>query len=381
MLFEQNIVKRCWVEIDLSQLRENYRIVKEAFPADTQIMGVVKADAYGHGDVVVAQLLEEFGVRLFAVSNIHEAIGLRQAGIVGEILILGYTPFELAEQLYIYDLTQTLLSEEYAEQLSRATEHRLKVQFAIDTGMNRIGLHSSDAEACAEAIRKYAKCFDMRGIFTHLCVADGKKKEDIVFTERQMTLFAAVAGKVSDLELSYVHGLNSAGALYHYERAKENALGGIVRLGIVFYGLHADRENPLPQGISPALTWKTVVSMVKTVRAGETIGYGRSYTAERDVRVATLPIGYADGYDRGLSNKGYVLIRGRKARVLGRICMDQMMVDVTEIPEVAMGDEVILIGQSGTEKITADDMGAMLDTIGYEIVCDISKRVERLYLA
>ena len=136
MLFEQNIVKRCWVEIDLSQLRENYRIVKEAFPADTQIMGVVKADAYGHGDVVVAQLLEEFGVRLFAVSNIHEAIGLRQAGIVGEILILGYTPFELAEQLYIYDLTQTLLSEEYAEQLSRATEHRLKVQFAIDTGMN-----------------------------------------------------------------------------------------------------------------------------------------------------------------------------------------------------------------------------------------------------
>ena len=121
--------------------------------------------------------------------------------------------------------------------------------------------------------------------------------------------------------------------------------------------------------------------MVKTVRAGETIGYGRSYTAERDVRVATLPIGYADGYDRGLSNKGYVLIRGRKARVLGRICMDQMMVDVTEIPEVAMGDEVILIGQSGTEKITADDMGAMLDTIGYEIVCDISKRVERLYLA
>lgn len=380
MLLEQDVIKRCWVEINLSQLRENYRIVKNLLSADAQIMGVVKADAYGHGDVVVARLLEEMGVRLFAVATLGEAIGLRQAGIGGEILILGYTPPELAEEIYTYNITQTLLSEEYAEALSCATTRRLKVQFAIDTGMNRIGLDGEEAEACAEAIRKYAKCFDMQGIFTHLCVADSTEEDDIIFTERQMELFAAVAERVDDLAMPYVHCLNSAGGIYHYEKARGLGLGGIVRLGIVLYGLHPDRSNPLPKGIAPALSWKTVVSIAKSIHAGETVGYGRTYTAEKDLRVATLPVGYADGYNRGLSGKGYVLIHGKRARILGRVCMDQMMVDVSEIPEVAPGDEVILLGQSGAERITADDMGAMLDTIGYEIVCDISKRVERLYL-
>ena len=379
MFSEQTIIKRSWVEIDLFRLKENYRIVTEALSADAQIMAVVKAKAYGHGDVVVARLLEEMGVRLFAVSNIREAVGLRKAGIGGEILILGYTPMELAEQLYKYNLTQTLLSEEYADLLFRATEHQLKVQVAVDTGMNRIGLDAEKADACAEKIRQYAERFDLQGIFTHLCTADSVKDGDIAFTERQMELFAAVAEKISDLSLPQVHCLNSAGGIYHYAKAKGRSRE-IVRLGIVLYGLHPDSNNPLPTGISPVLAWKTVISMVKTVREGESIGYGRSYTAEKDLRVATLPTGYADGYHRGLSNKGYVLIRGKRARILGRICMDQMMVDVTEIPDAVLGDEVVLIGQSGDEQITADDMGQMLGTIGYEIVCDISGRVDRLYL-
>ena len=198
MLFEQNITKRCWVEIDLSCLRENYRIVKDSLSADAQIIGVVKADAYGHGDVVVARLLEDMDVRVFAVSNIREAMGLRQAGIEGEILILGYTPVELAEQIYTYGFTQTLLSEEYAAALSRATDRRLKVQFAIDTGMKRIGLDGEDAEGCADTIRRYAERFDMQGIFTHLCVADSQERDNVLFTERQIDLFAAVAERVAD---------------------------------------------------------------------------------------------------------------------------------------------------------------------------------------
>lgn len=379
MFCERNGIKRSWVEIDLSQLKENYRLVKDSLSEDAQIMGVVKADAYGHGDVVVSRLLEKLGVKLFAVSNIREAIDLRQAGIGGEILILGYTPLEFAEQLYEYDVTQTLISEEYAKALCRATGHRLKVQFAIDTGMNRIGLDGENTDACAGVIRRYAEQFDVQGMFTHLCVADSTKEDDIAFTVRQMELFSAVAEKVSDLALLWVHCLNSAGGIYHYEKAK-GTIGRVVRLGIVLYGLHPDCDNPLPTGISPALSWKTVISMVKTVHAGEAIGYGRSYTAEKELCVATLPTGYADGYSRSLSGKGYVLIHGKKAKILGRICMDQMMVDVSEIPDASMGDEVILIGRSGEETITADDMGQWLGTIGYEVICDISGRVDRVYL-
>lgn len=380
MHMDSNIIKRSWVEIDLSQLKENYRIVKESLAEGAQIMGVVKANAYGHGDVVVARILEDMGVRLFAVATIGEAIGLRQAGIGGEILILGYTPPELAEQIYTYDITQTLVSEEYADVLCRATKHRLKVQVSVDTGMNRIGLEAMKVDDCAEKIRQYAEVFDLQGVFTHLCVADSRREEDMIFTEHQMELFSAIAEKISDLSLPQVHCLNSAGGIYHYAKTT-GVLGKIVRLGIVLYGLHPDYENSLPTGIAPALTWKTVISMVKTVCAGETIGYGRSYTAEKTLRVATLPTGYADGYHRCLSGKGYVLIRGKKARILGRICMDQMMVDVTDIPDAVLGDEVILIGRSGDEQITADDMGQMLGTIGYEIVCDISGRVDRLYLS
>lgn len=379
MFSQQNTIKRSWVEIDISQLEENYRIVKALLPSDAQIMGVVKADAYGHGDTVVARVLEKMGTCLFAVSNISEAILLRKADVGGAILVLGYTPVEMAELLYKYDITQALLSEEYAHLLYQSTTHKLKCQFAVDTGMNRIGLDGTDAKACSEVIRKYADLFDLNGIFTHLCVADSLAASDVAFTKRQMQMFARVAEGVSDLALPYIHCLNSAGALYHCEHEKGKA-GNIIRLGIVLYGLRPDCENPLPKGIAPVLTWKTVVSMVKNVHTGESIGYGRCYTAPKKLRVATLPTGYADGYSRALSGKGYVLIRGRKAPILGRICMDQMMVDVSDIPDVALGDEAVLLGKSGNEQFTADDMAKIIGTIGYEIVCNISKRVTRVYL-
>ncbi len=374
-----SMVRRSWAEVDLSQLCENYRIYRSAICDGMNVMAVIKADAYGHGDVRCALALQEDGVDIFAVSNIKEAIKIREGGVRGEILVLGYTPVELWKEILRYDITQTLVSEEYAEALSCVAQEKIKCQFAIDTGMNRIGLDAELPDDCDRVIRKYANLFSLNGIFTHLCVADGDSESEVGFTDRQRALFAGVAERIADLDLKYIHCMNSAGGLFH--STTKGYRGDIARLGIVLYGLKPDRSNTLPEGIMPVLTWKTVVSMVKTVKAGETIGYGRTYSVDRDMKIATLPTGYADGYNRLLSNKGYVLIKGKRADIVGRVCMDQMMVDVTDIADVAMGDEVILIGNSGCESITADDMAELVGTIGYEIVCDISKRVDREYVS
>lgn len=369
--------KRSWAEIDLSQIKRNYLLYKNSIGNDTEIIAVVKANAYGHGDVAVASALTEEGVKAFAVSNIDEAIRLRRGGITGEVTVLGYTPPSRADEIWEYGITQTLLSQEYADALISCTDKRLKAQFAVDTGMNRIGLYGSSPNECAEIIRRYADSFSLNGIFTHLCVADGDTPIEREFTRLQIERFACVADLVSDMRLPYIHCLNSAGGLYH--NRLPSSIGRIVRLGIVLYGLKPNAENALPRGISPALSWKTAVTMVKNVRAGETVGYGRAYLAERDIRLATFSTGYADGYLRALSNVGYVLINGKKAQVVGRVCMDQMMADVTNIPDVRMGDVATLLGESGDELITADEMAKTVGTIGYEIVCGISERVERVY--
>ena len=370
-------LRRSWAEIDLSRLCENYRIYKESVPAGMRVMGVVKADAYGHGDVRCALALEGVGAELFAVATIKEAVKLRVGGVRGEILILGYTPVELWEALVKYDLTQTLVSEEYAKALADVASEKVKCQFAIDSGMNRIGLDAEEPAECERIIREYAGKLNVNGIYTHLCVADGDSAEDVGFTGRQRALFGDVACRVADMGLQYVHCMNSAGGLFH---SADGFVGNIARLGIVLYGLKPDRSNTLPEGIKGVMTWKTSVAMVKTVHADETVGYGRTFRADKPVVVATLPTGYADGYNRLLSNKGYVLIKGKRANIIGRVCMDQMMVDVSDIDGVAMGDEVVLIGESGDEVITADDMAALVGTIGYEIVCDVSSRVDRVYL-
>lgn len=372
--------KRSWVEVDLKQLVLNLNTYKENLPQGTEIMAVIKADAYGHGDVCVAHALEQHGVHLFAVSNIDEAVGLRDAGITGEILILGYTSPKLASVLAARNIMQAIVSEEYVEALSRQNV-KVRCQFAIDTGMNRIGLNAENAKECADVIRKYKDALCVEGIFTHLCVADTAEPSCKAFTLEQIDKFIAVEEQVCDLNLPYVHCFNSAGGLYYLnDEEKLKKIDKIVRLGIIMYGLKPDESNCLPEQIRPALSWKSVVSVVKTVKKGETIGYGRTFTAERDLRVATVATGYADGYSRCLSNKGYVLIHGKKARILGRICMDQMMVDVTEIPDAKMGDAAVLIGKSGDEVYTADDMAKLLGTIGYEVVCGISKRVQRFYI-
>lgn len=362
--------QRSWVEINLSTLYRNLQTYSSQFSNITQIMAVVKADAYGHGDKVVAKFLSDHGVRHFAVSNIDEAIHIRTANVEGQILILGYTPMDRVEDLIKNDVTQTLLSEEYADKLA-ATGLPIKCQFAIDTGMRRIGLNADNPEHCENVIREYNHKLNLNGLFTHLCAADSPEQNE--FSEKQIRLFEEVSSRVSDLNLS-CHCMNSAGGLWH-----SSNVSCFTRLGIILYGLKPDYMNTLPEGINPALTWKSVVSMVKAVKPGDTIGYGRSYVVYHPMTIATIPTGYADGYPRLLSNKGYVLINGKKAPIVGRVCMDQMMVDVTDIPDVRFESEVVLIGESGEEVITADDLANMIGTIGYEIVCGISKRVDRVY--
>ena len=373
--------KRSWAEIDLNQVRLNYEIYKSNLPEGTELMLVMKADAYGHGDVRVALMFQELGVHMFAVSNIDEAVSLREAGINGEILILGYTSPLHARILYDKRLTQTIASEEYASALVRRNLP-IQCQFAVDTGMNRIGIDGDNPEACSVIIHRYAKRLKINGIFTHLCVADTDEKDNIAFTLEQMRKFKAVADSVKDLNLLYVHCCNSAAGLKYLSKYYEefSSVGKIVRLGIMLYGLKPDYSNTLPEGIHPALTWKSCITCVKQLHVGESVGYGRTFVSDHEMYIATVPTGYADGYDRHLSNAGHVLIHGKIAPIVGRICMDQLMVDVTEIPEAAMGDVVILLGKSGDLEYNADDMAHQLDTIGYEVLCNISKRVQRFYI-
>lgn len=378
-LYQEEVVNRMslsklrsWTEIELNKLEKNLELYRSHQTKSQSIMIVVKADAYGHGDRVVAKYLSKSGIRHFAVSNIDEAIHIRDAGAEGQVFILGYTPVERAEELVRYDISQALLSEDYAERLA-SQGLPVKCQFAIDTGMRRIGLNADAPDDCEKTIRKaFASSLQIDGLFTHLCVADTPEQNE--FTKKQIKLFEKVCNSVSDLNLPYCHCMNSAGGLWHH-----SDVSCFTRLGIILYGLKPDYMNKLPAGIEPVLSWKSVVSMVKEVKPGDTIGYGRSFAVNHPMRIATIPTGYADGYPRLLSNKGWVLINGKRAAIVGRVCMDQMMVDVTEIPGVEYESEVVLIGKSGNEVLTADDLANLTGTIGYEIVCGISKRVERVY--
>lgn len=362
-------LRRSWVEINMEQLIQNLNIYRK-YSCAKNIIAVVKADAYGHGDIEVMKRLQQHGIDDWAVSNIDEAVRLRDNGCKGQIIILGYTPIDQVERLLKYNITQALLSEEYANALSKASDQVL-CQFAIDTGMNRIGICALKVDECERVIREYYKKVRLTGLFTHLCVADNSDQESVLFTEKQITRFKNVTESVGDLNLPYIHCLNSAGGLKRIEMFND-----YVRLGIILYGLKPSMEMELPKGIKQCITWKSVVSMIKKIKAGDTVGYGRSFIAKRETIVATIPTGYADGYNRNLSNKGFVIIKGYKAPIIGKVCMDQFMVDVTSIPDVNMGDEVELINDA----FTADDMGQMIETIGYEVICSISKRVPRIYI-
>lgn len=366
---------RSWVEIDIGQIRKNYRIYKNALSEEALIIPVVKANAYGHGDIEVCRALSREGADFFAVSNINEAVSLRKGNIKGEILVLGYTAPSLLRYLKKYDITQTVVSEKHAEELIKNAKRGTKFHIALDMGMKRIGFSTENAEKCIHNIKNTAEKLKITGIFTHFPSADSDASSDVEFTEKAIDRFDNICSGLVGLGIPLFHCFNSAGGLGYLSKNASS-----VRLGISLYGYAPSSALKLPRGIEAALAWKSAVCSVRWVKCGESIGYGRSFFAEKDMKIATLMTGYADGYPRVASNRGFVLIGGKKCRIVGRVCMDMMMVDVSECENAGAGDTAVLIGKSGEETVTATDIAEFADTISYEILTGISARVERIYL-
>lgn len=376
-------LKRTWAEVSLDNLEHNYRAIKNHIPEGCRFLGVMKADAYGHGAVPLSHALCELGAEYLAVSNLEEAIQLRRGGVRAPMLILGYTPASFADTMVFMDITQEVHSLEYAKELDTAlagTNYILNVHLKLDTGMTRIGFFAYDHERTLPELLEVCGLphLHVEGVFTHFCVADSKAPEDEAFTRTQYARFTVM------LDALAAHGIRpelrhcaSSGATILYP---ELALD-MVRPGIATYG-HAPSEDA--EGIldlRPLMTVRTTVAQLREIPAGTSISYGRTYTAERDMRVAVLPIGYADGLLRGLSGKVSFRIRGRMARSVGRICMDMCMVDVSEIPEIRVGDEAALFGYDtdGT-LLPCERIAQQAGTISYEILCGISKRIPRIYM-
>lgn len=371
-----DFLHRTWAEIDIDALVHNFDIIKKE-AAGAKLMAVVKADAYGHSARIVAPILEQYGADAFAVSNIEEAITLRGCGITRPILILGYTPVSMAAQLYLNDISQCVYSPEYAAALSKracADSVKVKVHIKLDTGMSRLGFDCRDEKLSGikDAVTAARlKGFVFEGIFTHFAVSDRTETTEDGFTDKQYSRFCAAAERFekAGLRPKYRHCCNSAAFCLDSDKHFD-----MCRPGIILYGLTPSSDLKLKEAFIPVMTVKSVVSMVKTIKGGDTVSYGRTFTAENEMKIATVTAGYADGYPRLLSNKGYVLINGKRANIIGRVCMDQMSVDVSDIDNVKQGDEVILFGKT----LPVEELADMCGTINYEIICGISPRVPRI---
>ena len=370
--------KRCWVEIDLDKIENNYRIIRGLL-GDKKMISVVKADAYGHGVEFVARKLSDMGTDMFAVSNMEEAHQLWRGDVDKPILILGYTPPEYAEKLSELKIRQAVFSADYAKALSDAAVKcgkEVHIHIKLDTGMHRIGFDAYTDEGIDEAI---AACslpnLIPEGVFTHFASADRDGDPDSSYTVAQYNRFLAAVDKIekNGVKFNIKHCCNSAAIFTHKEMHLDGA-----RPGIILYGLMPSDllENP---GFMAAMEFKSVVSMVKRLKKGMDISYGRTFTADKDMTVATVSVGYADGFQRALAKDGYVLIKGKRAKIIGRVCMDQMIIDVSDIDGVSVGDTVTLFGRDGDEQITVDDLAKKLGTINYELVCIIGKRVTRVF--
>lgn len=365
-------VRNVWAEVDLSAIAHNVQVTRKVLKPGTKICAVVKADAYGHGAVPVATAALAAGVNYLAVSMTQEALELREAGIMAPILILGTMTEEHEKALVDYNITQTVYDLAVAQELSAAAlqENKVaKVHLAVDTGMNRIGCRPEEAADLAEAISKLPHV-ELEGMFSHFASADEMDKS---LAESQYRKFMEADRAIKDrgIQIPLVHIDNSAGIteMKHTEC-------DMVRQGITLYGLWPSDDVERCLDLKPALSLKAEVVFVKDVPAGEKIGYGCTYETKAPMKVATIPLGYADGYSRALSNRGYITIRGYKAPVVGRICMDQFMVDVTNVPGVHKGDEAVIFGPGG---VSLDQLAKWVGTIPYELMCLLSTRVPRKY--
>lgn len=378
-------LKRTWAEINLNHIADNVKAIQSLLRPGCQMMGVVKADAYGHGDKYAAGCLRRQGVSWFGVSNLEEALSLRRQGITENILIFGITPSSHAGTLACHNITQSVFSLEYAEKLSTAAARQgveVPVHIKLDTGMGRIGFSTFDgpAQAAKSAGRVYSlPGLNPTGIFTHFSVADESADDSKQYTLNQFKQFEETCAELERQGFScgLRHCCNSA-AMLNYPQMHLD----MVRPGNIIYGLYpsADCLRERRIDLKPAMELKSMVSMVKDMGAGRAVSYGRTYKTPGPRVIATVPIGYADGYTRRLSNKARVLIHGQYAPQIGNVCMDQMMVDVTGIPQVREGDIVTLFGRQDGKSISVEELAELTGTINYEIVCVLGRRVPRIYI-
>ncbi|MCM1022486.1 MAG: alanine racemase [Prevotella sp.] len=371
---------RIRAEIDLDAAERNFTALKGfLYDGFTKPACVIKADGYGHGDLRLMKLYEELGADFFCVSNVPEALRLREGGCKSDILILGRVDPNNADIIARNNIITAVVSRENAAAFSEKASMPVRVHIKLDTGMHRVGLESDDSDRCAEEIAEIAALpnISVEGVFTHFAAADSRLEGDVAFTDEQKQSFLAAVNAAERLgvKFKHIHFLNSAATVYSYDSRST-----LARLGILLYGLRPAYALNIPVALKPVMSLKTVVSQVRTIHKGDTVSYGRIYTAKEDRVIAAVPCGYADGYPRILSGNCAAIIGGTRVKGVGRICMDQMMFDVTDAGNVSEGDEVILIGSAGGETITADDLAEAGGTIGYEIVCGISKRVPRVYL-
>lgn len=364
--------------IDLDAILYNMNSMHQNISEDTKIMAVIKADGYGHGAAEVAECIEHLDYLAgYAVATVEEGLILRNHGIKKPILILGYAFPDQYDELIAADMRPTVFTRETAQELSQAAGEMgvdCPIHFAVDTGMSRIGYQVT--EEAADEMAQIARLphIMVEGIFTHFARAD---EADKTSAEEQLALFKKMISMLEErgIEIPIKHCSNSAGIVELKEANMD-----MVRAGITLYGLWPSEEVRRDIiDLKPALSLITHVAYVKDLEAGRAISYGGTYVTKRPSRIATIPVGYADGYARGLSNKGAVLIHGKRAPICGRVCMDQFMVDVTDIPEVKMGDEVILIGSAGEETITMEEVGELSGRFNYEFVCNLGKRIPRVF--
>lgn len=369
---------RVVAEVNLDAIKHNYEEIRKYIPHEVEMMAVVKADAYGHGAVEVANLLQGEGVNRFAVAIVKEGEELRESGITSPILVLGYTPRADIKALIENNLTQTVFSYEMAKTISDEAGKlgkTVNIHLKVDTGMGRIGFLSSPQSI--EEVKMIASLphLNMEGIFTHFSTAD---EEDTTYTKKQWHIFEGFLKELREvgIELPIIHAANSAAIMCHSYTDLN-----VVRPGIILYGYYpSEYLKGKILDLMPAMTLKTQVVHVKELPEGHYVGYGRTHYTHHKTKVATIPVGYADGYSRRLGNAGRVLIRGQYAPIIGNICMDQFMVDVTEIEGVSVEDEVVLFGKKGENEIPVEELASLLGTINYEIVCMIGKRVPRVYI-
>ena len=361
--------------IDVSALRHNLDQVRQRIPKGCDILAVVKADAYGHGDTAIASALAGMGVRRFGVATVDEGIQLRQSGLPYSVLVMGALRPEHNAAVIAHRLTPIIHDRHIAEQFAKeipSSARPYPVHVKVDTGMGRLGLCHHDVLPLLQS-SPFQGTLSAEGLMTHLADADG---EDPAFTTIQIELFRTLIGrlKASGLEIPLIHAANSAAILLH-----PSAHFTMVRPGIMLYGYHTITHPERPPDLQPILSLVTHVVQVRALAPGQSVSYNRVFTARRPSRIAVLQIGYADGYSRLLSNRGAVLIRGRRAPIVGRICMDMTMADVTDIPNAVPGDEAVLIGQQGGLRISAAHLAAWSQTIPYEVLCAIGPRVRRVY--